>query len=362
MKFSICIPNYNYSRYIGETIRSALDQAVDVEVLVADNASTDDSVAVVEGIGDVRVRLRHNHWNVGFAGNLDRACAGATGDRMILLSSDDLANPGALDMYGRVAKTLGERAGRAVFASDQHIIDGESRVTGIAERDLRLWQDATRHEALSNELDCTVLQVSAKKLLSRSLGHLRTPFAFATTCYPRALYEAVEGYGGGALINPDKVFAWKLLSMADEVFYVEAPLFSYRVHAANQTAQQRHSGALKHLIDQYRVTFDTSPKVLEAAGITREDLAVAFVQHDIALRGLKAVAEGDRLLARRHLKFGQGAYPDLVNRSRRVLMLRVALGLGPLGTAISRRKLDAALSQYRSGSLIETNISKMTHG
>ena len=91
MKFSICIPNYNYGRYIGETIRSALDQHAEVEVLVADNASTDDSVAVVESVGDARVHLRRNSWNVGFAGNLDRACAGATGDRMILLSSDDLA-------------------------------------------------------------------------------------------------------------------------------------------------------------------------------------------------------------------------------------------------------------------------------
>ena len=130
MKFSICIPNYNYGRYIGDTIRSALNQEADVEVLVADNASTDNSVAVVEEIGDARVRLRLNRWNVGFAGNLDRACAGATGDRMLLLSSDDLAGPEAFATYTSLARELGEGADQAVFCSGTYEVDGEGRITG----------------------------------------------------------------------------------------------------------------------------------------------------------------------------------------------------------------------------------------
>ena len=51
--FSICIPNYNYARYVGETIQSVLDQSFqDFEVIVADNASTDDSVQVVRSFQD----------------------------------------------------------------------------------------------------------------------------------------------------------------------------------------------------------------------------------------------------------------------------------------------------------------------
>jgi len=362
MKFSICIPNYNYGRYIGETIRSALDQAAEVEVLVADNASTDDSAAVVEGIGDARVHLRRNRWNVGFAGNLDRACQGATGARMILLSSDDLAGPDALAAYQRLAQALGPAADRAVFCSATHVIDGTGRVTGAQRHDPRQWADATEDESLSKAVGERVLRVPARALLARALAHLRNPFSFATTCYPRALYDAVEGYGGGALINPDKAFAWKLLSVADEVFHVDAPLFSYRVHAANQTAQQRQSGALKHLIDQYRATFDTAPEVLAAAGMSRDDLARAFVEHDVALRGLRVVAEGERPLARRHLDFGRAAYPALTARSRRVWMLRAALALGPLGTAVARRRLDAALAAYRAGGVIAPWPATATHG
>ena len=91
MKFSVCVPNYNYARYIGTTLESVLGQSHGgFEILVSDNASTDDSVAVVRALADERIRVEVQPWNVGFAGNLDRSAGGASGDRLILLSSDDL--------------------------------------------------------------------------------------------------------------------------------------------------------------------------------------------------------------------------------------------------------------------------------
>ncbi len=97
MKFSICIPNYNYERYLGRTIRSVLDQPdADLEILISDNASTDGSVALAHSFADPRIHIHVNSVNVGFAGNLDRAARMATGQWMIMLSSDDLAPAGAL--------------------------------------------------------------------------------------------------------------------------------------------------------------------------------------------------------------------------------------------------------------------------
>ena len=47
IKFSICIPNYNYANYIGETIQSVLNQTYsNFEIIIADNSSEDESVAV----------------------------------------------------------------------------------------------------------------------------------------------------------------------------------------------------------------------------------------------------------------------------------------------------------------------------
>ena len=352
MKFSICIPNYNYSQYIRETLSSVLCQDAEIEVLVSDNCSNDGSIEVIEGIADPRVRVRVNPWNVGFAGNLDKACYGASGDRMILLSSDDLAGDESLKMYGRLASLLGDRANHAVFASDQKVIDEYGNVTGQEVRNKRLWVDACIDKPLSEALGVRVFRVAASSLLTRSLSELRSPFAFATTCYPRQMYEAVCGYGGQSLMNPDKVFAWKILSVAREAFYIEAPLFSYRVHGANQNSQQSQSGALKHLMDQYRISFNSDERVLEAARLDSTFLAKAFIEHDVALRGLKALAEGGRHLAKRHLLFGLATYPSICLRSRRAWMLGAALLLGPIGTWIANRRLSAALSAYAEGNVI----------
>ena len=348
MKFSICIPNYNYARYIGETIESARAQQADVEILVSDNCSTDDSVAVIEAFGDPRIKLRTNRWNVGFAGNLDRACQGATGDRMLLLSSDDLAKPEAFGTYAALAEALGPAADNAVFAAGYEVIDGDGAKTGEAGIDRRLWPDAEADEALSAAVGAPVYRHDAAGLLRRSLEHCRTPLPFLATCYPRHLYERVEGYGGGYLFNPDKMFAWKLLAVAEQVYFVDRPLFTYRVHANNQAALQRQAGALKHLMDQYRATFDVAPEILERAGLGRDDLARAFVEHDIGLRGLKMVAGGERALARRGVDFGKAAYPAITGRSGKVLALRALLALGPLGTLVARLLYRRAIARYET--------------
>ena len=91
--FSICIPNYNYGRYIGDTIQSVLDQSYPhFEIIVADNASTDNSVEVVQSFNDPRIRLVQNRYNVGFGPNLQRATMHARHDFVNLLSSDDQMN------------------------------------------------------------------------------------------------------------------------------------------------------------------------------------------------------------------------------------------------------------------------------
>ena len=349
MKFSVCIPNYNYAQYIGQTIESLADQAVDLEIIVADNCSTDESCAVVEGFGDARIRLTRNRWNVGFAGNLDRACAGATGDRMILLSSDDLAEPGALETYDRLAEALGPAHEDVIFASGQHVIDSGGKRTGMMGMERRFWRGARQDDALSAIAGAPVWRIDAAELLATSLRHMRVPFSFASTCYSRSLYEAVEGYGGGRLYNPDKHFAWKLLTRATEAIHVDAPLFSYRVHSQNQEAQQSKAGALKHLVDEYVASFDTAPETLARAGVSRDELASAFVEQDIALRGLKMVAEGHRHDARRAVRFGQGAYPAAMRANRKVWALRGLLAMGPLGTLTARRLYAGALERHRQG-------------
>ena len=345
---SVLIPNFNYGRYIRETIESVLSQSMtNLEVVVTDNASTDNSVEVVRGIADDRVRLSVNTSNVGFAPNLERVASLARGHRMLLLSSDDRMRPGALAAYAALEAALGPKADAAVWGSSVALIDADGRETGSMALDRKMWGDAKEEPELSARVGHRVISMPAAANLRRSLELLRTSLPFASICYPKALHDRVGGYAGGRLINPDKWFLWKVLSVAETVYAIDHPLFDYRVHSAGQGPQEARSGALKHLTDQYVATFDVPAYVLEAAGLDREALARAFVEHDIAFRGLAAVSEGRRETARRGIHFGQAAYPSLVMRSPKVWALRMLLGLGPVGTRIARAVRGPAQARWK---------------
>jgi hypothetical protein len=267
---------------------------------------------------------------------------------MLLLSSDDRMQPGAVAAYERLEAALGAGARAAIWGSSTTIIDSEGRTTGLVSPDSKLWYDAEVDARLSDAVGHPVRSLPAAELLRRSLELLRSPLPFATTCYPRALHDAVGGYSGGRLINPDKWFLWKLLSVAETVHVIDHPLFEYRVHGGGQLAQEERSGALKHLSDQYAATFALPDSVIARAGLDRDALARAFVEQDIALRGLVALADGKRTSARRTVRFGQAVYPDLARRNPKLWMLRALLALGPLGTSLARSARARAEARWQA--------------
>lgn len=338
MKFSVCIPNYNYEKFLGRTIESALNQRdVDLEIVVSDNASTDRSTEIVRGFADQRIQLHVNRCNVGFAANLDRAAQMAQGDWMLMLSSDDLMRPDALATYGALFERLGAAAERTVATSDMDVIDADDRSngrTGLPKN--QVWQQSDRAPELDSLVGAPVYRVAARELLRRCLLTMQNPFQFAATIYPRSLYNAVEGYGGSRHMNPDKWFHWKLLAKANDAYYIDRPLFAYRWHANNQTAQQAESGALKYLMDEYAATFEIDGGLLKELGLERTAIERAFVEHDIGRHGLAELAKGRRVRAKRIYRFGMAAYTQHCRRNWKVRSLGVLSSLGPLGAAIAQ--------------------------
>ncbi len=338
MKFSICIPNYNYERYLGRTIQSILDQDYhDLEILVSDNASTDGSVALVQKFADPRIRLHVNACNVGFGGNLDRCARMAVGELMIMLSSDDLMRAGALATYRKFFDHLGESAQSTIASASWDVIDSDDRVTGQTGPDPSLWRAEDRQPELEALLGAPVYGVKAEELLRRSLVQMKNPFNFAATVYAAQLYHKVEGYGGGRLYNPDKWFHWKVLGYADMAYYIDRRLFAYRWHGSNQAAQQGASSSLKFLVDEYVATLELDAGLLERIGLSRDKVLDAFVEYDIARHGLATLAKEGRLRARRILDFGRAAYPQQVRRNHHARMLALLLKLGPVGQKFAAR-------------------------
>jgi len=91
---TIVITSYNYGRYVGEAIRSALAQTYsNLEILVLDNASTDDSLEVIRSFRDERLRLVVHPENIGLQANHNAGLRLAKGEFVLLLAADDRMLP-----------------------------------------------------------------------------------------------------------------------------------------------------------------------------------------------------------------------------------------------------------------------------
>jgi len=91
MMVSIIIVNYNTSGLLGECLASviAFTKNVECEIIVVDNASGDDSVAMVKKRFP-QVRLVVNSENVGFSRANNAGAHGANGSFLLFLNSDTL--------------------------------------------------------------------------------------------------------------------------------------------------------------------------------------------------------------------------------------------------------------------------------
>lgn len=100
-RVSILIPVFNRKDYIEDCIRSALDQTVrDIEVVVVDNASTDETWEICQRLAatDARLRIFRNETNIGPVRNWLRCVSESRGEYGKILFSDDLMFPRFLEL------------------------------------------------------------------------------------------------------------------------------------------------------------------------------------------------------------------------------------------------------------------------
>ena len=95
-RYSVLLPTHNGASLLEGCIRSVLDQPYDdVELIISDNASTDETPAILERFAsDPRVRLLRQDPVLGVTENWNVALAQSTGDRIVLLGDDDVLLPG----------------------------------------------------------------------------------------------------------------------------------------------------------------------------------------------------------------------------------------------------------------------------
>lgn len=95
---SVCIPTFNAARWISDCLNSALAQSYEpLEILVVDDASTDNTVELVRANKDKRIRLIVNEENVGLVSNWNMCIEMSQGEFIKLLLHDDLLYPDCIE-------------------------------------------------------------------------------------------------------------------------------------------------------------------------------------------------------------------------------------------------------------------------
>lgn len=96
---SVILPVYNRSASLAYSMRSVLDQSYrDLELIVVDDASTEDLRPIIEGIGDPRVHYIRLAENGGASAARNAGLAASQGRYIAFQDSDDLWLPGKLEM------------------------------------------------------------------------------------------------------------------------------------------------------------------------------------------------------------------------------------------------------------------------
>jgi GT2 family glycosyltransferase len=148
IEVSAIVLNFNGGDWVGEAVRSLLDQdQPGLEVLVVDNASSDGSDRRLEERFGTRIRLLRAPRNLGFGGGNNIGLRAAGGGYLLLLNSDAEAHPSmarrlmeaarARPRVGMVAAKVLEHARRDVLDNTGHLLypDGLNRGRGRLEPD-----------------------------------------------------------------------------------------------------------------------------------------------------------------------------------------------------------------------------------
>lgn len=115
-KVTIAIPTYNRSQLLKTSLESALAQDYpDFQVLVLDNASSDDTEAVVRSFADERITYVRNETNIGLFGNWQRVIEINSSPYLSFLPDDDTLLPNfisesvlALDSHPHAGLSVGQ--------------------------------------------------------------------------------------------------------------------------------------------------------------------------------------------------------------------------------------------------------------
>jgi glycosyltransferase involved in cell wall biosynthesis len=123
---SVVLPNYNHAKFIGRALAALLGQERTAdEIIVIDDGSTDDSIAVIERIAAdaPTIRLLRNPSNIGVIPTLQRGLEATRGKYVYFAASDDWVFPG---FFALALRRLEADPDTGLFCGEAMLVDGGS--------------------------------------------------------------------------------------------------------------------------------------------------------------------------------------------------------------------------------------------
>lgn len=228
-RVSVVIPVYNYGRFLEDCVGSALGQpGVDVDVVVVDDSSTDDTREVAQSLAarDPRVRLVAQERNRGHIATFNHALSLATGEFVVKMDADDCLTDGSLT---RAAALMTRHPDVAFVYGRSQVFTGSRATTDVPTGVRETW---------------TVW--SGRSWLDARLRRGHNPIRQPEVMIRRSSLEQVGGHRVEVPASSD-LNLWLRLAAVGGVGRVNGPVQGlYRMHDANMH-HTMHGGAMTDL-------------------------------------------------------------------------------------------------------------------
>jgi glycosyltransferase involved in cell wall biosynthesis len=307
-RVSICIPTFRGASWLAACLGSAIAQtARDLEIVVCDDASDDDTVAVAKRVAaqDARVRVIANDKRAGLAGNWNRAMAAARGEWIKLLCQDDSLAPTCVE---RMLVAAAGGAGLVICERNVEMAPGTDEATR------RWFLDMPPMEALFGAAERVPASAVRQVLVERpGINFFGEPTASLLH------RETVRRYGSfhAHLIQLCDLEYWARIASNEGLARVRDKLATFRIHAAAASAVNAESRAFRRdvldtLVLFHEYAFSQAFRALREAAAAHEP-TVSFAS--LAARELRRARRDARNSAdpslRRELAHIVTAFPRL---------------------------------------------------
>jgi glycosyltransferase involved in cell wall biosynthesis len=211
---SICIPTFNAALTIRETLVSILEQTyVNLVVHVSDNASSDDTLKIIEDIEDPRLVIHRHEINIGGEGNLNRCIQYDEGKYTAIFHADDVYEP---EMVKTQVNYLEKNDHVGAVFTEAKTIDSNGRIIGLIGRSFRN----------NGNIDLYDFKTLFKTILRRG-NFIVCPSAMFRT---DLLKNEIERWRGELFKSSADLDVWLRVATSSYVAFLKKPLMRYRIH------------------------------------------------------------------------------------------------------------------------------------